>query len=119
MATPQVEYSLLYITRNRLTCLKVSVTGHILSQMNIVCTSRPYFFKISFNVILQIFHGHIFLCCTIYIYIYTRRYMSYFGYVFRSSMVKSAYLTSLENSLGWGKEYCCLFVGHEGVWENT
>jgi len=38
MATTQVEFSLLYVIRSRLTCLKVIVTGHILSRMNPVCT---------------------------------------------------------------------------------
>ena len=54
MATSQVEFSLSCVTRSRLTYLKVIVTGHILSQMNPVCTSRPYFFKFSFNIILNI-----------------------------------------------------------------
>jgi hypothetical protein len=53
MATPQLEFSLLYVTRSRLTSLKVIVASHLLNQMNPVCTSRLYFFKINFNIILQ------------------------------------------------------------------
>jgi hypothetical protein len=40
MTTSQVEFSLLYLTQSRLTCLKVIVTGHILRQMNPLCTLR-------------------------------------------------------------------------------
>ena len=68
MVTPQVEFSLLYVTRSRLTCLKVMVTDHILSQMNPVCTSRPYSSSpaliLSYNISRSC-QCHIILRCTV------------------------------------------------------